>query len=85
MAKTPWMSWALGSCEMDSLSSFPRHEFRHDESAVLDFLAMIYQFMERTLESKKAAIADPYRRSREMQDQLRDVLSATVSGRRAMV
>jgi hypothetical protein len=43
----------------------------------LIFLAAIYRFMEKTLESKKAAIADTFRRSREMQDQLRDVLSAT--------
>jgi len=41
------------------------------------FVAEIYRFMERSLQKKRSAIPDPTRRSRAMQDQLRDVLKAT--------
>jgi hypothetical protein len=56
---------------------FPGTSTVMTEVRYLIFIAEIYRFMERTLERKKSAIPDPYRRSREMQDQLRDVLSAT--------
>jgi hypothetical protein len=56
---------------------FPGTSTIMTEARYLIFVAAIYRFVERTLERRKAAIPDPFRRSREMQDQLRDVLSAT--------
>ena len=46
------------------------------------FIPAIYRSMERTLERRKGAIEDVSRRSREMQDQLRDVLAATYEHKR---
>jgi len=46
------------------------------------FIPAIYRFMERTLERRKGAIEDLLRRSREMQDQLRDVLADTYGHKR---
>lgn len=60
---------------------FPGTSTVMTEARYLIFVPAIYRFMEKTLERKKAAIADPFRRSREMQDQLRDVLKATFKGK----
>jgi len=46
------------------------------------FIPAIYRFMERALEKRKGAIDDLPRRSREMQDQLRNVLAATYKHKR---
>ena len=46
------------------------------------FIPAIYRAMERALERRKGAIEDLPRRSREMQDQLRDVLAATFKNKR---
>jgi hypothetical protein len=56
---------------------FPGTSTVMTETRYLVFVAAICRSMERALERKNAAIADPYRRSRDMQDQLRDVLSET--------
>ena len=54
---------------------FPATSVVMTEPRYLIFVAAIYRSMERTLARKKTAIPDPLRRSRKMQDQLRDVLS----------
>lgn len=46
------------------------------------FIAAIYRSMERTLERRKGSVEDLLRRSREMQDQLRDVLATTYQNKR---
>ena len=61
---------------------FPGTSTVMTEVRYLIFVAAIYRSMERTLERKKAAIPDLYRRSRQMQDQLRDVLAATFGNKR---
>ena len=61
---------------------FPATSTIMTEARYLIFIPAIYRFMERALERKKAALSDPYRRSREMQDQLRAVLSATYNYKR---
>jgi hypothetical protein len=47
------------------------------EMRYLIFVPAICRAMERLLERKRSFIEDPYRRSREMQDQLRNVLAKT--------
>ncbi len=56
---------------------FPGTNTVMTETRYLIFVAAICRSMERVLERKKAAITDHFRRSRDMQDQLRDVLSDT--------
>ena len=46
------------------------------------FIAAIYRSMERALERRKGSVEDLLRRSREMQDQLRDVLATTYQNKR---
>ena len=60
---------------------FPGTSTVMTEARYLIFVPAIYRFMEKILERKKGAIPDPFRRSREMQDQLRDVLKATFKGK----
>lgn len=61
---------------------FPGTSTIMTEPRYLIFVAAIYRAMERALEKRKTAISDPGLHSRKMQDQLRDVLSATVGGAR---
>lgn len=61
---------------------FPGTSTIMTEVRYLIFIPAIYRSMERALERKKAAIPDPLRRSRQMQDQLRDVLAATFGNKR---
>jgi Family of unknown function (DUF6361) len=61
---------------------FPGTSTVMTEPRYLIFVAAIYRSMERALERRKTAIPDPYGRSRKMQDQLRNVLSASVHGKR---
>jgi hypothetical protein len=56
---------------------FPGTSTIMTEARYLIFVAAIYRSMERTLERRKSAIADPHQRSREIQNQLRDVLAET--------
>jgi hypothetical protein len=61
---------------------FPGTSTIMTEPRYLIFVPAFYRAMERALERRKNAIPDPVKRSLELQDQLRDVLSATFGGLR---
>src|ERR1017187_4510087 len=60
---------------------FPGTSTVMTEARYLIFIPALYRYMERVLERKKAGIPDPHRRSRDMQDQLCAVLSATFNNK----
>lgn len=60
---------------------FPGTNTVMTQARYLIFVAAINRYMEKVLEKRRNAVPNPNDRSRRMQDQLRDVLRATVRGK----